>query len=383
MTENRCVLHLAMDYPNRNRPNNTPAVRNFVTKNPGVDYFVVALRRVAWPWQCNTLQGDGEGDEKVVSMAFWGLPFGIGLVVSMWIVALRTRALIRQRELQFDAVHGHKFAFEGIAAWWLSRWFKKPLILSVRGNSDHKIIRYKPFARPLLGRMLQHAKAIYYVSAWYRPILNQYFEVSQEKQKLLPNFVKQRQQAPASDFDPFRLVTILDLNQYRDKGLDKLLHALKLLEGRYPKMTLDVVGKGSDSKIKEINTLIAELNLEAKVRLTGPIPNQELIEQLSQYAGLVLPTQHDAFGMVYVEALLSGVAVVYSKGTGIDGFIDDIKAKVGIDPQSITDIAAGTAQLLDRQQEFRHWLLRYHYQIKAQFSAEPYLSGYKQLIQQV
>ena len=125
------VLHLAVDYPNVYRPENTLAVRNFVKANADLDYLVIALTRTANPFRAARADGDGLGDNRVVSMRYWGFPFGVLLALSMFIVALRIHREIKRRGIAPAVVHGHKLTFEGLASWWLARWLRIPLVLSV------------------------------------------------------------------------------------------------------------------------------------------------------------------------------------------------------------------------------------------------------------
>ncbi|SDJ42043.1 Glycosyltransferase involved in cell wall bisynthesis [Ferrimonas sediminum] len=374
----RCVLHLAVEYPSRNRPDNTPAVRHFIQANPRVDYRVIALRRTANPFKCNALAGDGEGDEKVTSMRYWGLPMGIGLFASMTLVAWRIRRLLAKENLEIDLVHAHKFSFEGIAGWWLARWRQCPLALSVRGEAEAKILRFKPHYDAFFRRQLQDAAHIYYVSAWFKPLLNSRFQLDPSKQSLLPNFVAKKQWQTSLDFKEDHLVTIIDLNVYQKKGLDKLLQAIKSLQDNYPGLKLDVIGTGTDKSHRAAEALIAQQQLQSRVTLVGGLSNADLLSQLPQYAGMVMPSVNETFGMVYVEALLSGVPILHSTNTGIDGFLDDIPARVMADPLDVEEIRHALDSLLSNQHGFRQWLIANHRHIESRFSRGKYIDAYNQ-----
>lgn len=377
------VLHLAIDYPNVYRPENTAAVRNFIRANADLDYFAVALTRTANPFRAACADGDGKGDAKVLSMRYWGLPFGLMLALSMFIVALRVRREIRRRKLAPVLVHAHKLAFEGLAGWWLARALNVPLALSVRGEAESKVLRFKPFYRPLLQRVLADAQRVYFVSAWFRPVLARHFRIAEDKQRLLPNFVNVRGQSHvprAAELRHDRLLTVLDLNVYRKKGLDRLLPAFRQCLQRYPAAHLDIVGRGEPEVIAEVGRLIEALGLHRNVSLLGVLGNEELLERMPSYAGMALPSHNETFGMVYVEALLAGVPILHSLGTGIDGFVDFVEARVAVDPKDESSIERGLLRLLERQETFRDWLAHHRDRILAEFERHRYVEEYRAMV---
>ncbi|TKB51968.1 glycosyltransferase [Ferrimonas aestuarii] len=372
------VLHLAVEYPSRNRKHNTPAVRHFIQANPKVDYRVFALRRTANPFKCNLLEGDGYGDDKVTSMRYWGLPGGVLLFLSMTIVAWRIHKQIKQSGVNFHLIHAHKMAFEGLAGWWLSKWLNLPLALSVRGEAESKILRYKPHYTPLLQSMLARTDHLFYVSAWFKPVINGRFKVAKEKQSLLPNFVSRRHWCPKQSFNADHLVSVMDLNVYEKKGLPVLLAAIAQLANTRPELKLDIIGGGSEANVALVNKLITRLKIENQVSLLGKIDNQQLLNRFGDYAAMVLPSRNETFGMVYVEALLSGVPILHSSHTGIDGFLEGISARVIADPKQVDSVASALNQLLDKQHDFRMWLIDNHHKVAARFDRAPYIEHYNQ-----
>lgn len=377
------ILHISADYPDANRTETTQAIRTFVTANHELDYFVISLNRVANPLRCNIIKGDGQGDHRVLSMRYWGLPYGVLLALSMLIVAFRVRRALAQQRIRVDLVHAHKLTFEGLTARWLARWLKVPLIVSVRGEAESKILRFKPHYKRLIQQVLEDAVRVLYVSAWFQPILNRHFDIPADKQALLPNFVSESETRYSDEFDYDHLVAVLNINIFRKKGLNRLLPAFSHALKRFPNAKLDIIGRGSVQVIAEVTALIAGLGLQDCIRLIGPLDNSELLQKLPHYAGLTLPSHNETFGMVYVEALLCGIPILYSRGTGIDGFVDWIPAKVGVDPGSVESITEGLEYLLENQQGYRQWLKENHGVIRSSFGRESYLAAYNQFVRKL
>jgi glycosyltransferase involved in cell wall biosynthesis len=382
-SKKKCVLHISADYPDANRAETTLAIKRFIKVNHEVDYFIISLNRTANPFKTNCIEGDARGDARVLSLRYFGLPYGILLGFSMWLAALRIYWKIRKRNVHIDVIHAHKLTFEGLTAWWLARWLHVPYILSVRGESESKVLHYKPHYHWLYQKIINASVRICYVSAWYKPILNQYFSIDAAKQVLLPNFIETVNIANKEAFVPNHLITILDLNVYRKKGLDRLLPSFKKILEKYPTSKLDIFGRGKADVITEINLLIDQLDLRGSVELKGALDNQALLIQLPKYAGMLLPSHNETFGMVYVESLLSSVPVLYSLGTGIDGFIDDIPAKIGVDPTNTESITDGILLLLANQDNFREWLSNNKALIQEKFEKDQYIQSYNRLIMEL
>jgi glycosyltransferase involved in cell wall biosynthesis len=253
----------------------------------------------------------------------------------------------------------------------------------VRGEAESKILRFKPHYKWLIQRLLRDAARVFYVSAWFRPILNQHFDIPISKQALLPNFVQENKATCSDEFVPDHLVTVLNINIFRKKGLDNLLAAFAHALKRFPNAKLDIIGSGSVRAIAEVTALISSLGLQDCVKLLGAFDNSELLQMLPHYAGLALPSHNETFGMVYEEALLCGIPILYSRGTGIDGFVDWIPAKAGVDPGSVKSIAEGLADLLENQETHRRWLKENHQAIRSSFDREFYLAQYNKFVRKL
>ena len=370
------ILHLAVDYPDAFDQQKTRAIRNFVRANPAVDHVVVALTRTGDPRKACLVRGDGAGDASVFSMRYFAPPLGILLYASMVAVAVRIRRLLRREKIEVDLIHAHKLCFEGIAGYLLSRWLNVPLVCSVRGEAESKILRFLPYYRPLIGRIIRRCTRLYYVSLWFRPRIEELFPQAVDRGAPLPNFCPGTALPPDARPDPNRFVTILHLDIYRKKGLDRLLPAFAVLARHHPDVSLDIIGRGGGESIRRIEQLIDTHGLRGRARLRGAMPSKQLLAELPSYGAMCLPSHNETFGMVYVEALLSGVPVLYSLRTGIDGFLDGVDGAIGVDPTSVEAIARGLEQLLARHGQLRASLVAQHDTIAARFEAAPYIERY-------
>ena len=351
-------------------------MRNFIAANPAVDHLVVALTRTSDPRQVALVRGDGAGDLRVYSLRYLAPPLGFLLLPAMAVVARRIHRLLKEQHIQVDLVHAHKLCFEGISGFLLSRWLGVPLVCSVRAEAESKVLRFMPHYRPLIRRIIRRSSKIFYVSVWYRAQLEQWFPEAAERGQPLPNFCPGTIDLQGVDPDPARFVTILHLDIFKKKGLDRLLIAFARFARAHPEVTLDVVGRGTRATIDRIEALIERCGLRGRAHLVGAIPHQELLRRLPSYGVMCLPSHNETFGMVYVEALLSGVPILYSTGTGIDGFLDGIEGTVGCDPSSIDAIEDGLELLFASQASMHRALVKQHEIIAGRFAAAPYVERY-------
>ena len=111
-------------------------------------------------------------------------------------------------------------------------------------------------------------------------------------------------------------------------GLDNLIKAMPSVAARHPKALLLIGGKGPEAG--RLAALVEELGLRAHVRLTGFIPDDQLVSYYQAADLFVLPTVAlEGFGLVTTEALACGVPVV---GTSV-GATPEILS--GLDPRLV------------------------------------------------
>jgi hypothetical protein len=90
------ILHLSADYPDSFRNRTTLAVRNLVAATPGFEHVVVSLKRRSLPWNTYLRKEPRDPVARVFAFGYWGLPFGIAHLASMWFAARRIRALLAE-----------------------------------------------------------------------------------------------------------------------------------------------------------------------------------------------------------------------------------------------------------------------------------------------
>jgi glycosyltransferase involved in cell wall biosynthesis len=124
---------------------------------------------------------------------------------------------------------------------------------------------------------------------------------------VIPNGVSDEEFHPrAGQTKPFRIVSISRLDAL--KGHTYLLQAINLLRNEFPQLRLHIIGDGPQAPV--LRRMIDDLDLHSVVQLTGPKYGSALLKELHEAQLFVLPSLRETQGIVFMEALMSGVPVV-------------------------------------------------------------------------
>ncbi len=377
------ILHISAEYPDPLRDRTTPAVKGFIDRLPQFDHLIVSLKRFSDPRRRYVQAFDWRGNQKVVAIGYWAPPAGIAHRPRMRSLSRMIEAILAREAVRPVIATAHKLTVEGVVAHELRRRIGLPYVCCARGEVETKFFRFKPGLRRLFGEVIREAEAIYYVSAWFRRWIEERYPGHVRAASLLPNFIAS-EIAPA--FRPSRanaLVTVMDLNVYRRKGLPELIQALALARKVNPALSLDVIGWSTPRLAARAEALIRDADLGDCVRLVGFVENAEVLRRLPDYAGFVLPSRNETFGMAYVEALLSGVPILYGRETGIDGYLDGLDVGVAVRIGDVADLARGLLALAERERLMRRAIRADYAELRRRFSPKPYLSHYAEVVARV
>lgn len=119
------------------------------------------------------------------------------------------------------------------------------------------------------------------------------------------------------------------------KGLDLLIPAFARVVQRIRNAHLILVGPGDATYIGSIRQKVAELDLEAKVTLTGPLYGKSKWEAMAASDLFVLPSYQENFGLAVVDAIRSGLPVLLSRRVNL--WDDVVTAGAGRDCELAVD----------------------------------------------
>lgn len=118
---------------------------------------------------------------------------------------------------------------------------------------------------------------------------------------------------------PLRLLSVgaLELN----KGHHHLLRAMKLAIEAGVDCVLRVCGSGP--QFAALEALRSELGLDSRVEFLGHCSREQVSQEMANAAALVVSSSNETFGVVVVEALLSGCPVLSTRCGGPEDIIVD------------------------------------------------------------
>lgn len=139
--------------------------------------------------------------------------------------------------------------------------------------------------------------------------------------------------------EPGRVLTVARLAKTeKRKGVEDLVRAFAHLRRGQRDTTLVVVGDGDDRE--RLQTFAAGFGIADHVKFLGNISDTELTRQYERADIFVLPSDKEGFGLVFLEAMLSGTPVL---GIASGGPLDLVRD--GVDGRLITQLDQLTSVL--------------------------------------
>lgn len=132
------------------------------------------------------------------------------------------------------------------------------------------------------------------------------------------------------------------------KGCQDVLAAVKLLRPAWPNIELQIVGDGFFRK--QLEELVTDLGLEDCVTFAGWLNGTDLVRAYRQAAIVVAPSHEEAFGLVPLEAIASGAAVVATTIGAFAAIIEDGTTGLLVVPGSPEQLARQIDRLLRNPQ---------------------------------
>jgi len=133
----------------------------------------------------------------------------------------------------------------------------------------------------------------------------------------------------------------LDIHNYYKKGVEYLLNAVPLIRKDIPNIYVNLVGVTDIETENIIHSLCKDKNISDIVRISGYVSNKDLPLHYIASNVLVLPSvsKLEAFGIVLLEAMASGLPIVASNIPGVRSVVKSSKAGFLVEPKSSGDIA--------------------------------------------
>ncbi len=264
------------------------------------------------------------------------------------------------QETPFDLIHAHFIYPDGVVGARLSQRYGVPLVITEHAFWRPWLDQF-PHVRKLAIPAAQASSFHIAVSQSVRQNIAQ-FTGENERLRVVPVGVDLDVftpllvgQQPDSD-------SILYVGRIHEtKGVDVLLHAMRLLVDRRSTVQLSLIGGSfylqNHNREVRIMRLAEELGLNQHVRFLGIQSPNQVAEAMRRSTLLVLPSRRETLGAVLIEALACGTPVVATRCGGPEDVVNDA---VGIlvpkeDPSSL---AQAIETVLEQRQRYDSQVLR-------------------------
>ncbi len=341
----KVIVHISNDYPDILVPRKTNAVKALVDGTPEYRHVVYSLNRVS---ALSGLASMDFGADRI-AVAYGALPKGLFWEKRLREVGQWILSDLKSRGIKPDLIEAHKFTIEGFIGHDLSQEFGVPLICDIQGYTDINILKKKKSWHARYRQIAKDCAAVFPYAPWPIDAFVDAIGLDREKCTCLPVVPGIDAMARAPVIGADKLLSVFHLDGWKNKNFEGMALAVKKLSRLRKGITLDVYGGGSPKTLLDLQAIIDQHDLHECVRLMGPVENGDMSAVMRQYAGFVMPSKSESYGLVYVEALFSGMPVMFNKNRGISGYFEASDIGYGADAHDVDDIARGMAHLLDHE----------------------------------
>lgn len=226
-----------------------------------------------------------------------------------------------------DIVHAHNLFSAGYNALRLKQARGIPYVVAVRNTDVNAFFHYMIHLRRTGVKVMREADAVIFLSPAYRDYVVKKYISKKDQHDVLnkcyvipngldPYFMDCRAVNPKRVLDKTKIRLIYAGDVDKNKNVGTTLKACNFLIERGYKVNLIVVGRIKDKAQEDIK------NLEF-VNYYPFSPKEKVCEYYRQSDIFVMPSIHETFGLVYIEAMSQGLPVIYTKGQGFDGYFEE------------------------------------------------------------
>lgn len=259
------------------------------------------------------------------------------------------------REPSYDLIVG--FDIDGVR---LAGSTATPYVCSIKGVLAEEARYERGWPRTMLSALAllerlnaRRASLVLCTSHYCCERIHKHYRVSSDRMAIVPEGIDLKvwpfSAEPTSQAernarrDPFTVLCVA--RQYPRKRINDLLDAFVLVMAREPRARLVVIGDGPEhpALLKQLQ----ERELQQGVRLLGALPDDEDVRSWYGRASVFcLPSEQEGFGIVFLEAMASGLPVVSTTSAAIPEVVPHGVAGLLVPPRDPAALADALLRLL-------------------------------------
>lgn len=284
-------------------------------------------------------------NRQLRGLARFGLLFPWRMFQLGWII----------RQFRPDVVHIQCVSAQGFYLLFLKRLLRFRLVVTLQGErraDAHQIYQRTRLMTPILARLLHRAD---FVTACSKSALEDISDLWPlgPNSAIVPNGISLEEFDQISE-DNSPLVTdrpyIFATGRHeRMKGFDLLVEAFSRIAARYPGIDLVIGGDGNEHH--NLQAQIVRHELSERVHLPGYLNRQQTVACFRQSLFFVLPSRYEPFGIVNLEAMAAGKAVIGTEVGGVPEIIQPGETGLLVPAENVEALVAAMCGLLDKLEE--------------------------------
>lgn len=242
--------------------------------------------------------------------------------------------------------HAHSLFSNGYISYLIKKAYDIPFIVAVRNTDVNAFMKLRPYLRPLGVKIMKEAKAVVFISTAYKnKVINDYIpscfkqEIA-DKSVVIPNGIDNLflnnlpKQAEITNNKKAKYINVIQVGLVcNNKNQIATAKACKLLSLNNININLKIVGKIANKRMAK------ELSKYSFVDLIPFLDQQSLISMYRNADVFVMPSFHETFGLVYLEAMSQGLPIVYTRNEGFDGVYKNGYVGFSVNPKDTKEIA--------------------------------------------
>lgn len=259
---------------------------------------------------------------------------------------------------EIKMIHAHTWYSDGGVAYLLSKKYNIPYITAVRNTDLNVHYKYLLHHRKFGKEILKNANKVILIGEYQKTFFNKIKVDNSISTKLtvIPNGVDSFWIANSKSFNPTNCVDkfkILYVGTFikRKKLLELQQAIIELSLQNNMQCELHIVGGGGDQTEPIMKNIKDYSNL---FQYHGKIEQKEdLIKIYRNCHFFAMPSRNETFGLVYVEAMLNGLPILYTKDEGIDGFYNEKIGEKVSKKANVSEIKQAILKLIDNYVEYK------------------------------
>jgi glycosyltransferase involved in cell wall biosynthesis len=240
-------------------------------------------------------------------------------------------------------------------AFWSTRRGDVPYVVAIKGVIAEELLHERGSTRRLFqalarleARNARNADIVLADSAYCQDAIVRHYGIPADRIRLVPEGIDLARWQRIAAQTPHQSdgATILCVaRQYPRKHVADLLRAMPQVRRDVPSAHAVIIGDGPEHA--PLRALAAELGLGDAVQFLGAIADDDEVARWYRHADLFcLPSVQEAFGIVFLEAMASGLPVVATRAAAIPEVVPDGQAGLLVPPGDVDALAAALTALL-------------------------------------